>query len=123
MLKRLLVGFAAFGIANLALVPTIFRPVAQLEGPGEAFLHPLFGFTVYCGLVVWLFDWTARKIGNAWHAALVLGLSQFLLVNVDVVLRGDRAFETAAMSTIVMVVSWSALALAWQILESGRTKT
>jgi|GEM_PF-2701281 len=116
MIKRLLAGFAAFGIANLALVPIIYRPVSQLEGPGDAVLHPLFGFTVYCGLAVWLFDWTARKMGNAWHAALALGLSQFLLVNVDVVLRGDRAMMTAAMSTIVMVVSWAALAFVWTMV-------
>ncbi len=116
MIKRLVAGFLAFGIANLVLVTTIYRPVSQLEGPGEAVLHPLFGFTVYCALAVWLFDWTARKIGNAWHAALALGLAQFLLVNVDVVLRGERALMTAAMSTIVMIVSWAALALAWNLV-------
>ena len=121
MLKRLVAGFAAFGIANLALVPTIYRPVSRIEGPGEAVLHPLFGFTVYCALAVWLFDWTARKMDNAWHAALALGLAQFLLVNVDVVLRGERAVQTAAMSTIVMIVSWAALALAWTLVVK-RTK-
>ena len=46
---RLFAGFLAFGIANLALVPFIYRPVSQLEGPGEAFLHPIFGFAVYVG--------------------------------------------------------------------------
>lgn len=113
-MTRLLAGFAAFGITNLVLVMTLYRPVSQLEGSGEAFLHPIFGFTVYVGLMVWLFDWTARKIGNGWHAAIALGGAQFLLVNVDTPLRGDRAFETAAMSTVVMIVSWTALAFAWQ---------
>ena len=113
-MARLLAGFVAFGITNLILVMTLYRPVSQLEGSGVAFLHPIFGFTVYVGLMVWLFDWTARKIGHAWHAALALGGAQFLLVNVDMTLRGDRALETAAMSTVVLIVSWAALAFAWQ---------
>ena len=115
---RLLAGFVAFGVTNLVLVMTLYRPVSQIEGSGEAFLHPIFGFTVYIGLMVWLFDWTARKIGNGWHAAAALGGAQFLLVNVDTPLRGDRAFETAAMSTIVMIVTWAALAFVWQSMHN-----
>ena len=119
---RLIAGFAAFGIANLVLVMTLYRPVSQLEGSGEAFLHPIFGFTVYVGLMVWLFDWAARKIGYGWHAAAALGGAQFLLVNVDMTLRGDRALETAGMSTVVLVVSWAALALVWQWARGRETQ-
>lgn len=115
---RLVAGFAAFGLSNLILVVTLYRPVSQLEGSGEAVLHPILGFTVYVGLMVWLFDWAARKIGNAWHAATALGGAQFLLVNVDMTLRGDRAFQTAMMSTLVLLVSWSALAFAWNWAEN-----
>ena len=121
-MTRLFAGFFAFGIANLILVPTLFRPVAQLEGSGEAVLHPIFGFAVYVALMVWLFDWTARKIDNGWHAAGALGGAQFLLVNVDMTLRGDRAFETSAMSTVVMLVSWAALAFVWQWAQKRESK-
>ena len=114
---RLVAGFAAFGIANLVLVMTLYRPVSQLEGSGEAFLHPVFGFAVYIGLMVWLYDWTARKIGNSWHAAAALGGAQFLLVNVDMTMRGDRALATAAMSTVVLIVSWVLLAFVWDWVQ------
>ncbi len=114
MIKRLALSFIAFGITNLVLVLTLFRPVGNLPPPDVAPVHPLIAFTVYISLAVWLFDWTASKIGSAWQAALALGGAQFLLVNVDMVLRGDRAFITAAVSTLVMLVSWSALAAAWQ---------
>lgn len=120
-MRRILAGFFAFGIANLILVLTLYRPVSQLEGSGEAFLHPVFGFAVYVGLMVWLFDWTARKMESAWYAALALGGAQFLLVNVDTPLRGDRAFETAAVSTLVMTVSWAALAAVWQWIANKET--
>ena len=111
--KALFVGFFAFGITNLILVMTLYRPVQGLPPPAVAPFHPLVGFTVYIGLAVWLFDWTARRIGNAWDAALALGGAQFLLVNVDMVLRGDRNYWTAAISTLVMVVTWTTLAAAW----------
>ncbi|RIV83906.1 hypothetical protein [Aurantiacibacter zhengii] len=115
-------GSLAFGVTNLLLVVSLYRPVGDLPGTGMAVLHPLFGFAVYVLLAVLLFDWTARKMGNAWQAALALGLAQFLLVNVDLVLRGERAVLTAAMSTIVMVVSWTALAAAWN-MASKKTRS
>ena len=113
-MKRFIASFAAFGITNLALVLAIYRPVGDLPPPDLAPVHPLIAFTIYIGLAVWLFDWTARKIGNPWQAALALGGAQFLLVNVDMVLRGDRAFLTAVASTVVMIITWTALAAAWQ---------
>ena len=53
-------------------------------------------------------------MASPWRAALALGGAQFLLVNVDMVLRGDRAIETAGASTVMMAVTWAALAFAWQ---------
>lgn len=43
-------------------------------------------------------------------AAFALGAGQFILVNVDMVLRGDRASITAAASSLVLVAIWAGLA-------------
>lgn len=116
-------GWLAFGLTNLFLVLTLYQPYADVAPPIEAPVHPLIGFTVYITLVVVLFAWVVSHWISPWRAAVALGGAQFLLVNVDMVLRGDRAIETALASTAVMVVTWGALAAAWVFASSiGRSE-
>ncbi|MEM9310896.1 MAG: hypothetical protein AAGA34_05555 [Pseudomonadota bacterium] len=110
------VGWLVFGLTNLFLVFTLFQPYADLPPPPTAPVHPLIGFTVYVTLMVALFAWTAERMASPWRAALALGGAQFLLVNVDMVLRGDRALETALASAVMMAVTWAALAFSWQLV-------
>ena len=112
--RAILAGWLAFGLTNLLLVFALFAPYAKLPPPAQAPVHPLIGFTVYVTLMVALFAWVADRMASPWRAALALGGAQFLLVNVDMVLRGDRAIETALASTLMMAITWAALALAWQ---------
>lgn len=120
---RFVAGWLAFGAANLALVITVFGPVADLPVPAGPPVHPAIAFAVYITLAVGLFAWTAARIGNPWHAAAILGGSQFILVNVDMVLRGDRAIETALASTVMMIVTWGALALVWRFAPTRKAGT
>ena len=108
-------GWLAFGLTNLALVLFLFGQYSDLPPPAEPPVHPLIAFAIYITLMVALFAWAVDRIGSPWITALALGGSQFLLVNVDMVLRGDRALETAVASTVMLAVTWSALALAWQL--------
>jgi hypothetical protein len=56
-------------------------------------------------------------MASPWNAAFVLGTAQFILVNVDMVLRGDRAFITAGASSLVIIVTWASLALVYSSLD------
>ncbi|MEO0590895.1 MAG: hypothetical protein AAFZ11_10090 [Pseudomonadota bacterium] len=113
--RAILAGWLAFGLTNLLLVFALFRRFSNIPPPASAPVHPLIGFTVYVTLMVALFAWVAERMASPWRAALALGGAQFLLVNVDMVLRGDRAIETALASTLMMAITWGALALAWQL--------
>ncbi|MEO1047766.1 MAG: hypothetical protein AAFW59_05500 [Pseudomonadota bacterium] len=113
--RTILAGWLAFGLTNLLLVFALFQRYADIPPPAAAPVHPLIGFTVYVTAMVALFAWVTPRIGGPWRAAFALGGAQFLLVNVDMVLRGDRAVETALASTTMMIVTWAALALAWQV--------
>ncbi len=110
-----LAGWLAFGLSNLLLVWALFRHYSDIAPPEAAPVHPLIGFGVYVTLMVALFAWVAKRMDSPWRAALALGGAQFLLLNVDMVLRGDRALETALASTLMMAITWGALAFAWQL--------
>lgn len=114
---RVIAGLAVYGAIMLVLVLAVFRPVADVVPPSEPPVPPLIAFAVYVVLAVLLFEWTVRRMSNPWRAAFVLGAAQFILVNVDMVLRGDRAFMTAAASTLVLVVTWASLALVYTMVE------
>lgn len=116
-LLKVVAGLAVYGILMLLLVLAVFRPVAEVVPPSEPPVHPLIAFAIYVVLAVLLFDWTARQMSNAWKAAFVLGAAQFILVNVDMVLRGDRAFITAAASSLLLIVTWASLPLVYTLLD------
>jgi hypothetical protein len=73
-------------------------------------VHPAVNLLVYVGLTVALFDWTARQMRSAYKAAFVVAAAQMFLVNVDYVLSGKRGVVTAGASTVLMVVTWLAVA-------------
>lgn len=116
-LLRIVAGLVVYGAIMLVLVLAVFRPVAEVVPPSEPPVHPLIAFAIYVVLAVLLFDWTARQMSNAWKAAFVLGAAQFILVNVDMVLRGDRAFITAAASSLLLVATWASLAVVYTSLD------
>lgn len=116
-LFRVVAELAVYGSSMLILVLAVFRPVTDLVPPSEPPVQPLVAFAIYVVLAVLLFEWTARRMSNPWAAAFALGAGQFILVNVDMVLRGDRAVVTAAASTLVLVVTWASLAMVYTIVD------
>lgn len=116
-LFRVVAGLVVYGTLMLVLVLAVFRPLSQVAPPSEPPVQPLVAIAIYVVLAVFLFEWTVRRMSNPWAAAFALGAGQFILVNVDMVLRGDRAFITAAASTVVLAVTWASLALVYTMVD------
>lgn len=124
--KALLAAFIAASLVNLAGVVLFFNPIAANNVPAGPIVPPTAGFFAYVALSVGLFDWTARQMQNTRKAAFVVAASQFILVNVDFVLTGKRGLMTGAASTVLMVVTWTCVALAYsyfaQLGDRGKTE-
>ncbi len=74
---------------------------------------------ILCGL---LFDLTAREMSNPYKAAFVVGASQIVL-NVDLVLQGDRGVHTGAAGTVLLVVTWLCIAFVYSRLGGNSRKS
>ena len=98
---------AAFYLAGVLL---LLDPVRGVDAPSAQLLPPPLAFVVAITVYIALFVWIERMIGAPFRAAMVIVLSQMALVNVDFVLSGKRDVATAATSTLILFVSWSAVA-------------
>ena len=109
----ILAAFVATCVVNLLGVYFIFQPVAQANDAPMLSLPPIISFLTYIVLCVALLHWAAQHLRSAYKAAFIIGTSQFILVNVDYVLIGQRGIMTAAASTLVLAATWILAACAY----------
>lgn len=113
--KSILAAFIASCVVTLVGVKFFFGPIAEADTPSGPLLSPSVGFFIYVALSIALFDWIARQLHNAYKAAFIVAASQFILVNVDFVFRGERGLITAAASTALLVATWFCVAFAYSM--------
>lgn len=102
-------AFFTLAACYLAGVLLLLDPVRGGDASTQLLPLPL-AFVVAIAVYIALFVWIERMIGAPFKAAMVIVLSQMALVNVDFVLSGKRDVATAATSTLILFVSWTAVA-------------
>ena len=117
--KSVIAAFVASCVVTLVGVSFFFGPIAQADVVSGPLLPPAIGFFIYVTLSIVLFDWIARQFASAYKAAFIVGASQFILVNVDFVFRGERGLITAGASTALMIATWVTVAYVYSFF--GRT--
>ena len=118
--KSILAAFVALCVVTLFGVTFYFGPIAEADVPSGPLLVPAAGFLIYVSISIVLFDWVARQLQDAYKAAFVVGASQFILVNVDFVLRGERGLATAVASTVLLVATWISVAAAYSVFTDKK---
>lgn len=128
MRERILPFVAAFltlAVFYLAGVLLLLDPVRGGDSQSFPLLPLPLAFVIAITVYIALFVWVERTIGAPFRAAMVIVLSQMALVNVDFVLSGKRDVATAAASTLILFVSWSAVAWVYGRFKprTGRTRS
>ena len=118
--KSILAAFVASCVVTLIGVKFFFGPIAASDAPSGPLLSPAVGFFIYVAISIALFDWIARQLQNAYKAAFVIGASQFILVNIDFVLRGERGLTTAVASTVLLAATWISVAIAYSLFTASK---
>lgn len=115
---------AAVGAAALVAVAVnffgvvfFFRPIAEADSVGGALPPPAIGFLVYVLLSVLVLDWAIQRFGQPVKVALVIALSQIILV-IDLVLRGERGLATGAAGSVLILVTWITMGFAYSRARS-----
>ena len=112
-----IIGAALTG-AVIAYLGTqfIFNP-AMPEPAFEPMLPILASLAVFWIVMSLFFDWAVQKTGKTMLTAMVIALSQILLVDFNYVLLGRRELQPALYSVGILLVVWAAVAVVYDKLS------
>ncbi len=101
-----------------------FGPILAQDAPAGPILPPLGALAVYSVIGALFLDWVNQQMHAPLKAALVIAVSQILIVDVYYVLNGTRGVVAALASAAVIVVVWSAVGAAYgKLLGDGGSST
>jgi len=112
-----IIGAALTG-AVIAYLGTqfIFNP-AMPEPAFEPMLPIVASLAVFWIVMSLFFDWAVQKTGKTMLTAMVIALSQILLVDFNYVLLGRRELQPALYSVGILLVLWAAVAVVYDKLS------
>jgi hypothetical protein len=110
-------AFLTLAVLYLAGVVLLLDPIAAGDVQTGPLLPMPIAFLIAIAVYVALFVWLVKRMPSPLSAAMAIAVSQFALVNVDYVLSGKRGLGTAAASTVILFVSWSAVAAVYAWLR------
>ena len=114
-----IIGAAVTG-AGIAYLGTQFIFNPAMPAPAFEPLLPIFASLAVFWIVMSLFfDWAVQKTGKTMLTAMVIALSQILLVDFNYVLIGRRELHPALVSVGVILVSWAAVAFVYDKLSEA----
>ena len=122
-IKPLLGALVAGYIVNLVLVTYVYLPVAaediRIGSGGEALMPGWLALGIFSVVVILFFDWVNQSLGNPMKSALIIAVSQILLVDVYYVLLGNREITTAVVSAVVLLGGYCTIGFVYGKLSDG----
>ncbi len=88
------------------------------DQPG-AVLPGWLGLAIASVLFVVLLDWTNGSVGNAVKSAMIIAISQIVMVDIYYPLIGRRGWAAAAASVAVLLVGWFIVGMVYGKLTAG----
>ena len=115
-----ILGAAATGsVIGYLLVQNVFNPAM----PDPAF-DPIVGNVIASTALYWIvavlfFDWAVQKTGQTMNTAIVIAVSQILLVDFSYVIVGRRELTPALYSVGIILFMWVATAFVYDKLSDA----
>ena len=118
-IKSIIGGALTGGVLTYFAVEYLFNP-AMPEPAFEAVLgNPIASSVVFWIVSILFFDWAVQNTGKTMLTAMVIALSQIILVDFNYVLIGRRELHPALVSVGVILVSWAAVAFVYDKLSEA----
>jgi hypothetical protein len=118
-LKSIGGAFATSLVIGFVGVQYVYGPLAAADAPAGALVPAATALAIYVLLGVLFFDWVDQQVHAPVKSAMIVAVSQILLVDVYYVLNGTRGIAAAAASAAVLVASWGGAGFVYGKLLGG----
>ena len=115
ILSALVVGYVVF----LGGVTYFFGPILANDAPAGAMVPGWLSLLVVSVLLIGLYDWVAQAVGKPVQAAMIIAVSQILLVDVYYVLNGSRGVAAGGASALLLLVAWGLIGTVYGKMSDG----
>ncbi|MFQ5679646.1 MAG: hypothetical protein ACE5HP_09325, partial [Gemmatimonadota bacterium] len=117
-LRAMVITFVTAFVVFYLGVRFVFGPAIENDQPGEPMTFWL-SLAIAEVLFVVLLAWASDATGNAVKAAMIIALSQLVLVDIYYPLAGRRGWGAALASAAVLIVGWFIVGSVYGKLTAG----
>ncbi len=115
ILGAIVVGYVVF----LGGVTYFFGLIMANDAPAGPMLPGWLSMLITSILLVLLFDFVVQAVGKPVKSAMIIAVSQILLVDVYYVLNGSRGGGAGSASALLLLVGWGLIGIAYGKLSDG----
>jgi len=118
-MKPILAAMVTATLVNYIGVYYFYGPIAANDAPGGEMLPRGVALLIASVFFVLFYDWVNQQVNNPFKSAMIVAISQILLVDVYYLLNGQRGIIAAAASAVVLIVGWGAAGMVYGKLLNG----
>jgi hypothetical protein len=119
-MKPILGAMVTAIIINYLGVYYFYGPIAESAAPSGLELPRGVALMIAMVFFILFYDWVNQQVNNPLKSAMIVAVSQILLVDVYYVLTGQRPMMQAAASIAVLLVGWGAAGMVYgKLLDGG----
>ena len=118
-IKSLLGALVAIFVINFAGATLFFGPILADDAPTGELAPVWLSLAIVAVLLLIFYDWVNQAVGSPVKSAMIIAVSQILLLDVYYVLNGTRGIAAAAASAAVLLVSWGVAGMVYGKLSDG----
>lgn len=117
--KPILGGMITAILVNYIGVYYFYGPIAASATPSGLELPRGVALTITSIIFILFYDWANQQVNNPIKTAVIVAVSQILLVDVYYVLNGQRPVGQAVASVVVLLIGWVAAGFVYGKLLGG----
>ena len=100
-------------IVNYIGVYYFYGPIAESAAPSGLELPRGVALLIAMVFFILFYDWVNQQVNHPIKSAMIVAVSQILLVDVYYVLTGQRPMMQAAASVVVLLIGWGAAGMVY----------
>ncbi len=115
ILGALVAAYLVFYLGNTYF----FGPILADDMPADAMMPTWASLGVTSVLLILLYDWVNVSVGSPLRSAMMIAVSQIVILDVYYVLNGTRGLAAAGASAALLIVGWIAVGVVYGKLSGG----